>query len=198
MHLAGGAMPPARERALPGGQVHLMVNLHEDEFRTYADRGAEPHRTRGVVRAGPHARATVIDTAEQRLVLCVDFRDRGTAALFGGALGEARDQLVDLERLWGRDGSVLRESLLAAATPGAKFAIIEAVPRVHLSRAGGGGRDPVPVAAGRRVPRPRGAMAAAPRLARRSPAAPATTRAASAARSAGPCPRRASPPPASR
>lgn len=148
LHLAGAEMPPGFERALPGGQVHLMVNLHEDQFRTYPDGTAAPRTSGGAVLQGPHARATVIDTAEQRMVIGVDFRLGGAAAFFGGALAEARDRLVDLERLWGRDGAVVRERLLQAPTPEAKFAVVEGVLLDRLSRGRGAGPDPlIPFAA---------------------------------------------------
>src|SRR5690242_7960174 len=49
---------PELERILPGGQVHLMVNLHEDEFRIYEG----PHcatvlRSGGAVMEGPTSHA---------------------------------------------------------------------------------------------------------------------------------------------
>ncbi len=38
------------ERVLPGGRIHVMVNLYEDEFRTYhGPAGATVHRTHGAV-----------------------------------------------------------------------------------------------------------------------------------------------------
>src|SRR6266699_2807029 len=81
-HYHKGEFASAVERILPNGQAHLMVNLDEDEFRTYngPDFGTV-HRTCGVVLAGPHGRATAIDTKEQRLLIAVEFR-LGVAAAF--------------------------------------------------------------------------------------------------------------------
>jgi len=119
-----GALPPGRERVLPSAETSLMVNLHEDAFRTY-DNGTL-RRTHGAALAGPRTRPTVIDTEEQRLILEVGFRFGGAAAFLPLELCETRDELVELDELWGREGAVLRERLLEAATVEEKFAIVEA------------------------------------------------------------------------
>src|SRR5207302_700125 len=48
---------------MPNGQAHLMVNLAEDEFKTYpAPRSEHICKHSGAVVAGPHAKSVVIDT----------------------------------------------------------------------------------------------------------------------------------------
>ncbi len=129
----GDAPAMALERILPGGRVHLMVNLIEDEFRTY--HGADcvrVERTRGAVLAGPNSQSTVIDTREQSSLATVNFKLGGAAAFFKAPISEARDLLVGLDDTWGRDGRVLRERLLEAPTPEAKFDVLEAVLLDHL------------------------------------------------------------------
>src|SRR5262252_4998087 len=76
-HYHEGYFPAAVERILPTGQAHLMVNLDEDEFRTYsgADCGTV-HRVCGAVLAGPHGRPVAIDTKEQRWLIAVEFAVR--------------------------------------------------------------------------------------------------------------------------
>jgi AraC-like DNA-binding protein len=111
-----------------------MVNLSEDEFRTYdgADSSAV-RRTRGAVLEGPHARPRVIDT-RSRCLFAVEFRFGGAAPFLGPPLSELRDQLIDLGQLWGRDGRELRERLLEAPTPSARRDVLEAVLVDHLAR----------------------------------------------------------------
>jgi len=115
---AGEELAPGRERIMPSGTVSLMVNLAEDEFRTYdGPGGAVARRVRGAMLSGPRSAPVVIDTAEQRCVVDVSFRTGGAAPFFGLPLSETRDELVELGELWGRDGAVLRERMQAAATP---------------------------------------------------------------------------------
>jgi hypothetical protein len=131
-HYIGGSPPAAGglECILPGARVHLMVNLYEDEFRTY--QGLDVHRTHGAVLGGPHATSTVIDTREQCGLLTVDFKLAGAARFFAAPLSEAQDHLVELDQLWGRDGAVLREQLLEAPSAEAKFQVLESVLLRHL------------------------------------------------------------------
>lgn len=125
----------ALERVLPGARTHVMINLYENEFRTY--HGADSttvHRTHGAVLGGPHSHPTVIDTREQRWLVTVDFKLGGACAFFSSPLSEARDQLIELDQLWGWDGRVLRERLLDELTPEAKLQTLETVLLDHLVR----------------------------------------------------------------
>jgi len=141
LHYHDAEIPAGLERILPNGRIHLMVNLHEDEFRTYHGTDcAAVQRTHGAVLGGPHSQPTVIDTREQRRLLTVDFTLGGAAPFSTVPLSEARDQLVELDQFWGRDGAVLRERLLEARTPEAMFGILETVLLHHLVRP----RDPDP------------------------------------------------------
>src|SRR5258708_22430594 len=98
-----GEIPAAFERMLPTGQTHLLVNLHEDEFRTYSGPDyAAVHRTHGAVLAGSPSRSTVIDTHEQRCLVRVDFKLGGAAGVFPLPLTETRDQFVQLDPPLGR------------------------------------------------------------------------------------------------
>ena len=127
-----GELLPARERVLPTADVSLIVNLHEDELRTYhGPTLATVRRTGGAALSGPQARHTVIDTEEQRSLVHVNFRLGGAPAFFALPLEETHDELVDLEDLWGRDGAVLRERLLEAA-PSERLDVVQRVLLDHL------------------------------------------------------------------
>src|ERR1700727_1973599 len=128
------ALPAGRDRVLPGGGTDLMVNLHENEFRTYhGPGGAVVRRACGAVLAGAEEHAVVIDAADQRRGVSVSFTAAGAAAFFGLPLGEVSGQLVGLDELWGRDGAVLRDRLLDAAGPQRQFAVLEEVLLRHLA-----------------------------------------------------------------
>ena len=123
--------PMTLERIMPNGQAHLMVNLAEDEFRTYDAARTERHA--GAVLAGPHARSTVIDTRVQRWLAAVEFRGGGAGLFFSMPMTEVCNKVVRLENLWGPDGRSLRERLLEAGTPAAKFQVFEEVLLEHFS-----------------------------------------------------------------
>src|SRR5260370_9575827 len=90
-----GEIPEVFERMLPTGQTHLLVNLREDEFRTYSGPDcAAVHRTHGAVLAGPRSRSTVIDTNEQRCLVRVDFKLGGAAGFFRLPVSESRKRIV--------------------------------------------------------------------------------------------------------
>ncbi len=105
-----------------------MINLAEDEFRTYTGPNCETaHRLRGAVLAGPRGNTVAIDTREQRWLLAVEFKPGGAAAFLPLPMNEVCNQVVELVQLWGRDGALLRERLCEAPTPAGKFAVLEAL-----------------------------------------------------------------------
>src|SRR5438445_271917 len=102
-------LPPALERVLPTAGVDLMVNLYEDELRTYHGPDlSDVQRVPGAVLGGARAVPTVIDTREMRCMISVMFEVGGAVPFFGVPLAEASDQLVALDDVWGRSGAVLR------------------------------------------------------------------------------------------
>lgn len=119
---------------MPNAQAHLMVNLAEDEFKTYDPvRTERMDRYSGAVLAGPHAQPLVIDTREQHWIAAVEFRGGGASRFFSMPVPEVCNQVVPLETVWGHDGRSLRERLLEASTPAAKFRVFEEVLLQHLA-----------------------------------------------------------------
>jgi AraC-like DNA-binding protein len=125
-HYHEADLPFMLERIVPNGQAHLMVNLAEDEFRTYdAVHTDRMNRHSGAVLAGPHAQSTIIDTREQLRLVAVEFRSGGSAPFFPMPMTEVCNQIVQLDNIWGRSGKLLRERLLEAPTPVLKFRVLE-------------------------------------------------------------------------
>lgn len=116
------------ERILPTGQSHIMVNLDEDEFRTYSGAGCRTvHATGGAVLAGPHGRSTALDTKEQHRLIAVEFKLGGAAAFFRMPLSDSYDQVIGLDCIFGRDGQLLRERLCETKPLADKFHLLEAM-----------------------------------------------------------------------
>ena len=134
-HYQETALPFALERIMPNGQAHLMVNLGEKEFRTYSGLHAEQQHCykSAVVLAGPHSEPVVIDTREQHCLAVVEFHSGGAKQFFRPPMSAICNQVVQLEDIWSGDARVLRERLLEAATPTAKFRVLEDLLSLHFA-----------------------------------------------------------------
>jgi AraC-like DNA-binding protein len=120
-----GRFPHARELALPSGAGQLLINLDRDELHSYAVTGPGAQCTGGAAFLGPSAAPAVIDPAEQRRIMWVAFRPGGSYPFFAPDASATRDLLVDLADLWGREGAVLRDRLLAADGSQARLRTLE-------------------------------------------------------------------------
>lgn len=149
-------LPFALERIVPSGAAHLMVNLAEDEFRTYPRAiRSDVACHRGAVFAGPHACSTVLDTHDFRWLAAVQFRPGAAAPFFSLPMSETCNQIIDIHHLWRTDGPFLREHVLEAQTPQQKLDALESWLLRHLRPAHDPAipwavaalRRPVPVAA---------------------------------------------------
>jgi AraC-like DNA-binding protein len=135
-HYHETTFPFGLERILPSGQAHLMINLADDEFRTYSGARCERmHRVRGAALSGPRGTATVLDTGEMQSLVAVEFRPGGAAPFFPLPLDEVANQAVAVDDLWGLDGLLLREQLLEAPAPQLKLQVLESALLRHFSKA---------------------------------------------------------------
>ena len=114
------------ERVLPDGSMELIINLR-DEARHVFD--GVTHRPRRSYRrswlSGPHSKSIIIDTAFEASMIGAHFRPGGASTFVGLPLNELRNSVVDLDALWKGVARSLRDALLEAATPSAKFRILE-------------------------------------------------------------------------
>jgi AraC-like DNA-binding protein len=121
-------LPHARERILPSGSMQLLINLDEDQLRTYVGDGySVVQSTRGAALGGVQPQHFAIDTAEQRAIAGVSFKPGGAYPFFAPPADELTGLHVELDVLWGRDGAVARERLLEARTPAGKLRTLEAL-----------------------------------------------------------------------
>jgi AraC-like DNA-binding protein len=119
---------PRRERILPSGTLELVVNLHDDAVRIYESAESPRVETHaGVVVSGTYARAFVIDAMQHAAMFGVHFSPGGAFAVLGVPANGLANAHVDVAALWGdREARELRERLCAAATPRARFLLMEA------------------------------------------------------------------------
>ncbi len=122
----GYAPAHTKERILPDGSMQLIINLREDLTRVYDRHNTDECQSlRGSVISGAHSEFVVIDTAEQASVIGVYFRPGGAFPFLRLPANELRNMHVSLDALWGTAGNDLRDQLLEASTPEAKFRILE-------------------------------------------------------------------------
>ena len=128
LHYHETEVPTGLERIMPTGQAHVLVNLAEDEFRTY-DRAhpEEVIRHRGAILAGPHSQSTILDAAQMRRLAAIEFRPGGAGHFLGIPANDACNQVLNLDDVWGPMGAAFRERLLDACSPQERFAIAEAL-----------------------------------------------------------------------
>ena len=114
------------QRVLPDGSMELIFNLR-DETRHVFDRVT--HRpSKSYQRSwlsGVHSEFIVIDTAPEASMIGAHFRPGGAAAFLRLPPNELRNAVVDLEALWNAAAGTLRDQLLEAPTPAAKFRLLE-------------------------------------------------------------------------
>ena len=116
-----------REHVLPDGTFELIIDLR-DEPRRLFDRGGNNRETlfRESWISGAHSQYIIIDALPGSSMIGAHFKPGGAAAVLGLPAGELRDQVVQLEAIWDRATAVaLREELLTARRPMAKFATLE-------------------------------------------------------------------------
>ena len=116
----GYAAPHARERVLPTGSMDLVIGFGDDD-------------PVGSAIAGARSEFFVLDTSKPFSVIGVRFAIGGGCAFFDPPAGELHNLSVPLDCVWGRSFvSILREQLMEAPTPTAKFQILENALRRNL------------------------------------------------------------------
>lgn len=135
-HNEGERLSHRRERLLPNGSFALLFSLSEAPIRRFAHDGdivglALPD----AAVCGAQSSYAVRDTTQPRTVLGVHFRPGGAAPLLGLPAGLITDHHVGLDALWGARSRELRERLVEAVTPEARFGLIERALRARLDAA---------------------------------------------------------------
>ena len=118
--------PFGLERILPKAGASLIINLAEDETRSYRHEGAwHCQRRSGSVLVGPGTRHFIIDTAEQCDVAGVEFHPGGARAFFRDPLDRLRDADTDLGDLASTTTDRLREQMLEAGSAQRRISLLQ-------------------------------------------------------------------------
>ena len=100
-----------KERLLPTGHMELVMDLRDN--------------TPGPLLCGAHSKPCVIDTEEPATIVGVHFKPGGAFPFLNLPAGELSNEHVSLNAVWGRTAEMLRDRLLEATSPAAKFRVLE-------------------------------------------------------------------------
>lgn len=130
----------AEERVLPGGGTMDLVFILVDDEVCIVDPAVPGSvaRRRGAVVAGARTRCCLYDPRARASLVGVHFRPGGAFPFFAISPAELVNGNIPLDELWGSEARYLREQLIEATTPEARFRLLEAalLRRLERSRAG--------------------------------------------------------------
>ena len=122
------------ERILPTGTLELAINLRQNELLFHdAERPENCSRFSGAVVSGAHGRSFAPAAAEETCIIGVHFKPGGAFPFLGLPAGELADTHVDLDTIWGRSASRLRERLCQARTSAERFQLVQEALMSRLS-----------------------------------------------------------------
>ncbi len=114
------------ERVLPNGAFSLIFNLNESPRCLYPrDPAGTLQRFRRAWVSGAQSGYITIDAVAGSSLMGVHFLPGGASRLLGIPADHLRDSVVELDAIWGLESDTLRQTLLEAPTPEAKFARLE-------------------------------------------------------------------------
>lgn len=116
----------AEERILPHGVLELVIDLQSEPKRLFdrKDHSRFLEYRRSWI-SGAHSQFIVIQATENSSMMGIHFKPGGAYPFFGFPITELRDTVVELEAIWGSASIHLRDELLEAPNPTAKFRILE-------------------------------------------------------------------------
>lgn len=129
------AQPHGLERIMPVAKAGLIINLAEDETRTYDPDTLRCRRHSAFTLDGPADRSGVIDTAEQAAVMGVVFHPGAAAAFFRERFDRLLNACIDMEDVFGTEAARLRERLLEAGDAPSRLQILQAWLQLRAQRA---------------------------------------------------------------
>lgn len=124
----------AWERVLPTGAMQIVMNLRNDATAVRdTPQSKSATMLSGAVLNGIYTRPLELHTDSRAATVGVSFAPGGAAPFLDRPASKLRNQTVSLSTIWGAVGSRLRDRLLDAPTPQAKFRVLETTLRDQLT-----------------------------------------------------------------
>ena len=121
-----GRLSPFREAVLPNGYVEIMINLGP-AHRVFEGTGTGVWERSWF--SGLQERSIFIESLDGTHLVSSRLHPLAATELFGLRAAAAANSIIDLEMLVGSDARELREKLLSAGSPLARFTILESLLR---------------------------------------------------------------------
>ena len=113
----GAPQTHAQECLMPNGEPSIVFNLLDEPIRIYDADNLSRYQSYGqAIISGARSSCFVIDTSQEDRVFGIQFQPAGAFPFFRMPACELENTSADLEDLWPRAASELREQLLAAQT----------------------------------------------------------------------------------
>jgi AraC-like DNA-binding protein len=126
-----GRLSPFREAVLPNGFVELMINLGP-AHRVFEGAGSGVWDRSWF--SGMQERSIFIESLDGTHLVSIRMHPLGATQLLGFGAARSANSIIDLETLVGTDADVLRERLIGADNPPARFVILEKFLRARIGR----------------------------------------------------------------
>jgi AraC-like DNA-binding protein len=131
-----GARAHSRERVLPTATMQMIVSLSDDPLKVFhTEHDAVATNYGSSVICGAHSQFSIIDTSQETSI-GVHFRPGGAFPFLKGSAGELHNSHVSLADIFGSGATRLRERLLEAESPAAKFQTFESFLTLRLEKPG--------------------------------------------------------------
>ncbi|MCO6509845.1 MAG: helix-turn-helix transcriptional regulator [Aridibacter famidurans] len=122
------------ERFLPDGNTEIIISLRDDAEHVYDNESLKEIQTcRNGWASGLRTRPISIPAGNGTSKLVIVFRKGMAHPFFPIPMSELANTVVDADRIWGSEFGILRERLLAEATPSGKFRLVEGFLAKHLN-----------------------------------------------------------------
>lgn len=129
-----GHVPYRREKILPTEYIELIFNLGRP-YKIFPDEHS-PHfawnKTHWL--CGIQTRYIINEAPDHSELLGIRFKPGGLFPFLGFPVSELKDQIIELELIWGSWIQTIHEQLLATTTLPARFAILQATLQQKLTR----------------------------------------------------------------
>ena len=115
---------PGRERVLPNANTQIVINLAR-EFCTGCGEDGSTFRQASSLAVGMRRCYGIIDSCDLLEMVGVVFAPGGMRRFIDGPTADFSFAEIDLGDVWGRSAATLREKLMEAPVPAAKFKVLE-------------------------------------------------------------------------